>query len=201
MHTTTTNDAGPVPLHALKVSSRPPRTWYQILNAVLFGCIFDLGCLMINGFQFVFLLPLRLLPFAWARELYREGIRYTKGAFGCLLGMLSCNGLYYGRCLRLSVRAVLMSQWFAPTQIHLTFEREGQGCLTAEQIENTLVREGDTVVGLRLPTQSIMIANHQVIRKLSESRLRLHRPHIGNINSGLHRLVVYLVLRVSHGNA
>jgi hypothetical protein len=35
--------------------------------------------------QFVFLLPLRFLPFAPAKSLYDAGIRFSKGAFGTLL--------------------------------------------------------------------------------------------------------------------
>jgi hypothetical protein len=78
-------------LHSFPISSRPPKPWSQTLNAVLFAVIFNIGCLMINGTQFVFLLPLRLIPFNWARELYDEGIRYTKGAFAALLREFRCN--------------------------------------------------------------------------------------------------------------
>jgi hypothetical protein len=75
------------PLHTLRVCERPPRTWAQVLNAVSYGVAFNVACMMINGFQFMFLLPLKLLPFTWARTLYDEGVRYTKGCFGCLLGV------------------------------------------------------------------------------------------------------------------
>ena len=61
-------------------------------NIWLFLIVFLFGCLMINGSQFVILLPLKLLPFRRARKLYYEGVRYTKGAFGALLGeSLSCS--------------------------------------------------------------------------------------------------------------
>lgn len=77
-----TQDPG---LHASEISQRPRKTWSQTIQAFLFVIIFDLGCLMINGFQFTILLPLRLLPFAPAQRLYDEGMRYSKGAFGTLL--------------------------------------------------------------------------------------------------------------------
>lgn len=73
-------------LYSIPISSRPPNSWLQKLYASIFFVVFNLGCLMINASQFVFLLPLRLLPFTWANELYGEGIRYTKGSFGTLLG-------------------------------------------------------------------------------------------------------------------
>ena len=73
-------------LHALPTASRPRRTWAQTANAILFLAVFTFACLMINGSQLVLLLPLKLLPFRRARKLYYEGIRYTKGAFGALLG-------------------------------------------------------------------------------------------------------------------
>lgn len=73
-------------LHTLEISQRPRRTWAQTLNAILAAIVFLSACLMINGSQFAFLLPLKLLPFAWAETVYYEGIRYSKGAFGRLLG-------------------------------------------------------------------------------------------------------------------
>ena len=74
-------------LHALPVSERPRRTWAQALNAVAFGVVFLLGCVLINVVQFVLLLPLRVLCFLpIGRKLYDAGIRRSKGAFGTLLG-------------------------------------------------------------------------------------------------------------------
>lgn len=72
-------------LHTVQVSERPPKLWTQTLNALVYIVVFNLGCLMVNATQFIFLLPLRLLPFAQARAAYDEGIRYTKGCFGTLL--------------------------------------------------------------------------------------------------------------------
>lgn len=74
-------------LHSLPVSQRPPTSLKQKLRAVAFFITFNLCCLTLNASQFVFLLPLRLLPFQWSRSLYEEGIQYTKGSFGCLLSM------------------------------------------------------------------------------------------------------------------
>ncbi|KII93343.1 hypothetical protein PLICRDRAFT_171111 [Plicaturopsis crispa FD-325 SS-3] len=130
-------------LHTLEISARPAKTWSQTLNGVIFFIVFNLGNLMINSSQFAFLLPLRLLPFDWARVVYNEGIRYTKGSYGTLL--------------------VLISQWFAPTRLVVTFETEGQGRLTEEEIRGIVERNpAGEVTALRLPTKSILIANHQV---------------------------------------
>ncbi|KAH9835707.1 acyltransferase-domain-containing protein [Rhodofomes roseus] len=130
-------------LHTIEISQRPRRTWAQTLNAVVAAVVFVFGCVMINGSQIAFLLPLKVLPFACAERMYYEGIRYSKGAFGALL--------------------VLMSQWFAPTKLVVTFEREGQGRFTKEQIELLVERNATgRVVGLRLPQRAVMIANHQV---------------------------------------
>ena len=74
-------------LHELEIRQRPQKTWPQKIHAFLFVVVFNLGCIMVNGFQFTCLLPLRLLPFPHARRLYDEGIRYSKGAFGTLLGV------------------------------------------------------------------------------------------------------------------
>ena len=59
----------------------------QTLRAIVFAVVFNIGCIMVNGFQFTVLLPLGLLPFATTKKLYEEGIRYSKGAFGTLIGM------------------------------------------------------------------------------------------------------------------
>ncbi|KAI0824184.1 acyltransferase-domain-containing protein [Trametes gibbosa] len=131
-------------LYAQPIAARPPRTWAQAAHAVLFLAVFLLASLMINGSQFALLLPLRLLPFRPARKLYYEGVRYSKGAFGALL--------------------VLSSQWFAPTQLVLSFETEGLGAFTAEEIATVVERDAASgnVVGLRLPQKAALIANHQV---------------------------------------
>lgn len=74
-------------LHAKPIASRPPISWGRTLKAITFFILFNFGCLMVNAFQFIFLLPLRVLPFHWSMSMYDEGVRYTKGAFGCLLSM------------------------------------------------------------------------------------------------------------------
>jgi hypothetical protein len=67
-----------------------------------------------------------------------------------------------------------MSQWFAPTQMVLTFEREGQGHFTQEEIEKVVVRnKAGHVVALRLPNKHVLISNHQVHRLFLISRYLL----------------------------
>ncbi|KAI0757160.1 acyltransferase-domain-containing protein [Daedaleopsis nitida] len=131
------------PLYGIQIASRPRRTWRQTLHGLLFLLVFTFACFMINGSQFVVVLPLRLLPFRRARKLYYEGIRYTKGAFGALL--------------------VLSSQWFAPTQFVISFETEGQGAFSPEEIEGLVQRDGSgKVIALGLPKKTVLIANHQI---------------------------------------
>ena len=56
-----------------------------------------------------------------------------------------------------------MCQLFAPTKLRVTFETEGLGAFTPEQIERTVVRDASgNVVQLRLPPKMVIIANHQV---------------------------------------
>lgn len=58
---------------------------------------------------------------------------------------------------------MLVTQWFAPTTLRLTFETEGQGALTPEQLEDLVVRDAHgRVIKLNLPQQTVMISNHQV---------------------------------------
>ncbi|KAJ7293311.1 acyltransferase-domain-containing protein [Mycena rebaudengoi] len=130
-------------LHSIPIDARrEPLSWKRRGIAVMFAIVFNVGCLMINATQFL-LLPLRLLPFHWARTVYGDGIRYTKRAFGSLL--------------------ILMCQWFAPTKLIVTFEKEGKGKFTEEEIQRIVVKNQDgEVVSLNLPTRVILIANHQV---------------------------------------
>jgi len=55
-----------------------------------------------------------------------------------------------------------MSQWFAPTKIVLTFEREGKGRFSDAEIENIVVRDDAGRVTLRLPNKYVLVSNHQV---------------------------------------
>ena len=58
---------------------------------------------------------------------------------------------------------VLMSQWFAPTSLSISFEKEGMGGLTDQEIESMLVKDDSgRVVGLQFPNKLVIIANHQV---------------------------------------
>ncbi len=77
-----------MPVYALPIAQRRSMPWTRFFKAILFTLVFDIACLMINCSQFIFLLPLRILPFRWAKNLYNSGIRYTKGAFGCLQSAL-----------------------------------------------------------------------------------------------------------------
>jgi hypothetical protein len=63
-----------------------------------------------------------------------------------------------------------MSQWFAPTRLKVTFEMEGQGKLTEEDIQRVVVRNkaGD-VIGLKLPNKAVIIANHQANKFMGSS--------------------------------
>jgi hypothetical protein len=72
-------------IHTTQIQDRPPRTWRQTAHAILYFFVFNLGCVVVNVSQFVFLLPLRFLPFPPAKSLYDAGIRFSKGAFGTLL--------------------------------------------------------------------------------------------------------------------
>ncbi|KAI0274899.1 acyltransferase-domain-containing protein [Gloeopeniophorella convolvens] len=98
---------------------------------------------MINGSQFAFLLPLRLLPFPGAKAWYDTGVRLSKGSFATLI--------------------ILMSQWFGPTRLLITFERDGPGALSPDEIDAIAVRGKDgRIQRLNLPQKSVLIANHQV---------------------------------------
>ncbi|PFH54662.1 hypothetical protein AMATHDRAFT_185394 [Amanita thiersii Skay4041] len=125
------------------ISSRPSQSWTRFFKALLFFILFNSGCFMINASQFIFLLPLRILPFHFTKQLYGEGIRYTKGAFGCLL--------------------ILMCHWFAPTKIKVTFETKGKGSFSQEHVSRLIRTYYDCNAGfLDLPKKFILTANHQI---------------------------------------
>ena len=148
-------------IHATQIHNRPPRTWTQTTHAVVFFLVFISGCLMINAAQFVFLLPLWFLPLASAKSLYYAGIRLSEGAFGTLLS--KCHSP--SRCLRSSLMRclVLMCQWFAPSRLLITFEQDGLGAFSRDEIDEIAIRGRDgRVLGLNLPQKSVLIANHQV---------------------------------------
>lgn len=58
---------------------------------------------------------------------------------------------------------VLMCQWFAPTKLIVSFERDGIGKFSDEDLERYVLKntKGE-VVGLDFPTKFVLIANHQV---------------------------------------
>ncbi|KAG5639378.1 hypothetical protein H0H81_003522 [Sphagnurus paluster] len=56
-----------------------------------------------------------------------------------------------------------MSQWFAPTKLNISFETEGPGRFSIEEIERMVVRNSaGQVVSLNLPTKLVVISNHQI---------------------------------------
>lgn len=56
-----------------------------------------------------------------------------------------------------------MSQLFAPTSLRVTFETEGLGKFTAEEIEDIAVYDSSgIVIELCLPKKMVIVANHQV---------------------------------------
>jgi hypothetical protein len=56
-----------------------------------------------------------------------------------------------------------MCQWFAPTELNVSFEREGKGRFTEEEVNSIVVRDKlGRVIALNLPTKSVVVANHQV---------------------------------------
>ncbi|KAH9178884.1 acyltransferase-domain-containing protein [Lactarius sanguifluus] len=129
--------------YAIEIAKRPPRTWSQTIHAMIFFVVFNLGCLMINLSQFVLLLPLRFLPLPFADSIYHAGIRLSKGSFSALL--------------------ILMSQCFAPTRLVITFEHNGPGAFSQDEIDDVAIRGSDgRVLALKLPQKSILVANHQV---------------------------------------
>ena len=61
-----------------------------------------------------------------------------------------------------------MSQWFAPTKLVVTFETQGMGRFTPEEIDLCLLKDSDgNPIALNLPTKFVLIANHQVWPYLS----------------------------------
>lgn len=56
-----------------------------------------------------------------------------------------------------------MCQWFAPSRLVVTFERDGPGAFSMDEIREIAIRGRDgRVLGLKLPNKSVLIANHQV---------------------------------------
>ncbi|KAF9454892.1 hypothetical protein P691DRAFT_799900 [Macrolepiota fuliginosa MF-IS2] len=130
-------------LYTLPISARPPALWTQTFKTIAFFVLWLLASVMINGTQFFILLPIRLLPFRSTRRLYYEGIRWTKGCFGCLL--------------------MLMCQLFAPTKLRVTFETQGPGKFSKEEIDRVVEKNTEgKVVSLNLPTKFVLTANHQI---------------------------------------
>jgi hypothetical protein len=73
-------------IYSTEIRNRPPRTWRQVVHAIAYLFISNLGCIVYNASQFIFLLPLCLIPLASARSLYHAGIRLSEGTLATLLG-------------------------------------------------------------------------------------------------------------------
>ena len=67
-----------------------------------------------------------------------------------------------------------MCQWFAPTKLIVTFERDGIGKFSDDDLDRYVLKnsKGETV-GLDFPTKFVLIANHQV-----SDRMGLVRPFL-----------------------
>lgn len=55
-----------------------------------------------------------------------------------------------------------MCAWFAPTNFVITFETEGPGKFSQDELEKLVEKDSKGNVYLKLPTKSVLIANHQV---------------------------------------
>lgn len=56
-----------------------------------------------------------------------------------------------------------MCQWFAPTSLVVSFEKEGRGCVLEQDIERIVERDkAGQVVALHLPQKAVLVSNHQV---------------------------------------
>ncbi|KAF8528136.1 acyltransferase-domain-containing protein [Hysterangium stoloniferum] len=132
----------PKSLHTIPIPSRPSTLdIHQCLSGLAYVILFNLGCLMIHGSQLFVLVPLRavlyVMPWPHLQRLHESGVRQTKQCFVQLL--------------------VLMTQWFAPTRVLLTFEGDNI------KEEDVLVRDvNGRVVKLNLPEKMVLIANHQI---------------------------------------
>lgn len=79
-------------LCGIEISKRPPKTFTQKVLGIISLVVFLFGCISVNATQLLFVVPLALLPFPWAKEAHESGVRYTKGAFGILISQL------FGHC-------------------------------------------------------------------------------------------------------
>jgi hypothetical protein len=75
------------PLYAQPIPQRPPQTSAQKWNGLLCFIAFTTGCVVLHLCQYP-LLPLALVPLPPVKRAFTRGIRWSKGAFACLLGAL-----------------------------------------------------------------------------------------------------------------
>ena len=77
-----------------------------------------------------------------------------------------------------------MCQWFAPSRLVITLERDGPGAFSIEEIGQIVIRARDErVLGLNLPSKSVLIANHQV-RTCSTISLISTSPLLRSMQTG-----------------
>lgn len=68
----------------------------------------------------------------------------------------------------INITIVLVTQLFGPTKMIVSFETEGLGSFTREELEQIVVRDASgRVVQLKLPRKAVLIANHQVMGLLA----------------------------------
>jgi len=66
-------------------------------------------------------------------------------------------------CAHYLLFTVLITQLFAPTSFHVTFETDGMGALSLDDIVFMAKKDSDgNLVGLNLPRKFVFTSNHQV---------------------------------------
>lgn len=86
-----------------------------------------------------------------------------------------------------------MCQWFAPTKLVVTFETEGMGAFTQEDIDRYIIRdENGNPTALDLPTKFVFIANHQVLFDVLAELLLPQKNYPPDLRRLVVRMVFYL---------
>jgi lysocardiolipin and lysophospholipid acyltransferase len=71
-----------------------------------------------------------------------------------------------------------MCQWFAPTKLRVTFETQGLGKFSKEEIERIVVKHPSGAVTLNLPTKFVLTGNHQVSAVAARSLWEVCSPAV-----------------------
>lgn len=74
----------PKDLHTIEIKKRPPRTLLRRVLGLIAITVFFVSCITAHITQLLFIVPIGLLPYAWAQAWYDAGVRYTKGTFGVI---------------------------------------------------------------------------------------------------------------------